>query len=160
VSTAAPTIARVHPAVLVEVGVEHPRRQRLTELDRKGSSAGAHDHARDPLRMCRRREQSGRCSHVRPDDVRPAQISLNNQPGQELAHRSWREKVLSAFGCAEPRQVNGEQAGVLGERGPDRRECVQAFRPGAGKQQRRLPRATAIGVPDLQSVDRSELRLD
>jgi hypothetical protein len=42
--------ARVHPAVLVEVGVKHPRCQRLTRLQRNRSSACAHDHARDPLR--------------------------------------------------------------------------------------------------------------
>jgi hypothetical protein len=59
-----------------------PRRQRLTELERDHSSAGAHDHARDPLRMCRRRGESCRCSHVRPDDVRPAQISLGLAAGE------------------------------------------------------------------------------
>ena len=62
--------ARVHPAVLVEVGVEHPRPERLTELERNRGSAGADDHARDPLGMRRRREQRGRGPHVGRDDVR------------------------------------------------------------------------------------------
>src|SRR5215469_3337067 len=64
--------ARVHPAVLVEVGVEHPGRQRLAELDRDRGSAGAHDYAGDPLRMSGGREQGGRGSDVRADDVRGA----------------------------------------------------------------------------------------
>jgi hypothetical protein len=120
-----------------EVGVEHPRRQRLAELERNGGSAGAHDRARDSLRMCRRREQGGRGPHVRRDDMRPSEISLGNELGEEPAHRSWREKVVSAFRRAEPRQVNCEQAGVLGKRGPHRREGIQALRPGTRKQQRR-----------------------
>ena len=51
-------------------GTEQPRHQRLTELNRTRSSAGAHNHARNPLRVRRRREQGGRGPHVRRDDVR------------------------------------------------------------------------------------------
>jgi hypothetical protein len=51
--------ARIHPAVLVEVGVEHPRRQRIAEVEWHRRSARAHDHARDPLRMRGGREQRG-----------------------------------------------------------------------------------------------------
>ena len=40
------------------------------------------------------------------------------------------------------------------------RERVEALRPGAGQQQRRLLRAAAVGVADPQSVDRPEPRLD
>ena len=46
--------------------------------------------------------------------MRRAQIRLGDELGQEPAHRSRRQEVPSAFGRAEPRQVNGEQAGVLG----------------------------------------------
>jgi hypothetical protein len=110
--------------------------------------------------MCRRREQGGRGPHVRRDDVRHAETSLGNESRQEPAHRSRRQQVLPAFGRAETRQVNREQAGVLGKRGPHRCERVQALRPGAGQQHHRLMRATALGIPDPQSVDRLELRLD
>jgi hypothetical protein len=96
------------------VGVQDPRRQRLAELDRHGGSAGAHDRAGDPLGMRGRREQGGRGSDVRRDDVRRAQIGLIDELGQELAHRSRRQQVLAAFGGAEAGQVNGEQASVLG----------------------------------------------
>jgi hypothetical protein len=74
--------------------------------------------------MRRRGEQRGRGTDVRRDDVRLAEISLGNQLGQEPAHRSWREKVVSAFGCAESRQVDGEQTCALGKNGPHRRERV------------------------------------
>jgi len=110
--------------------------------------------------MHRRREQGGRGPHVRRDDVRLAQIRLGNELGQEPAHRSRREEVLSAFGCAEARQVNGEEAGVLGKRGPHWCERVQALRPGAGQQHHRILRTTALGIPDPQSVDRPKVRLD
>jgi hypothetical protein len=53
----------------------------------------------------------------------------------------------------------GLQPGLLGKRGPNRRECVHALRPRAGKQQRRLLRVTAVGVPDADSVDGTELDL-
>ena len=95
--------ARVHLAVLVEVGVEHPRPERLAELERNRGSACADDQARDPLRVCGRREQRGRGPDVGPDDVRPAQVGLGDQPGQELAHRSRRQQIRPALGRAEPR---------------------------------------------------------
>ena len=151
--------ARVHLAVFVEVGVEHPRRQWLTELQRNRSSARAHDHAREPLRMRRRRKQGGRGPDIRRDDVRRAQISLGDQLGQEPAHRSRRQEILSAFGCAEARQVDGEQAGVVGKRGPDRREREHALGPGTRQQDHRLLRATAVGVADPDSVNRPKLGL-
>jgi hypothetical protein len=37
---------------LLEVGVEHPRREWLAELEWDRGSAGADDHARDPLSGC------------------------------------------------------------------------------------------------------------
>jgi hypothetical protein len=61
--------AGIHPAILV--GVEQPRLQRLTELNRTRSSAGAHNHPRNPLRVRCRREQGGRGPHVRRGDVVP-----------------------------------------------------------------------------------------
>ena len=89
--------------------------------------------------------------NVRRDDVGPAQISLGDELGQELAHRSRRQEILSAFGCAEPREVDGEQAGVVGKRAPHRRERVHALRPGAGEQDRparasRRCRRTGFGL--------------
>ena len=75
--------ARVHPAVLLEVGVEHPRLQRLAELERDGGSAGADDHAREPLRMRRRREQRGRGPDIGRDEVRPAQVGLGDEPARK-----------------------------------------------------------------------------
>ncbi len=60
----------------------------LTELDRDCGPTGAHDHAGDALGIVRRREQGGRGPNVRRDEVRGAQISLGNELGQELAHRS------------------------------------------------------------------------
>jgi len=81
--------------------------------------------------MCGSSKQGGRGSDVRPDDMRRAQIGLGDELGKEVAHRSWREEVVTAFGSAEPRQVNSEQAGVLGKCGPDRRERVHALRPRA-----------------------------
>ena len=77
-----------------------------------------------------------------------SEVRLGDELGQELAHRARREEVVAALGRAEPRQVDGEQAGVLGERGPHRRERVQALRPRARQQQRRLVRAAAVGVAD------------
>jgi hypothetical protein len=60
------------------------------------------DHARDPLRMRRRREQGGRGADVRRDDMRPAEIGLSDKPGQKPAHRPRRQEILPAPGCAEP----------------------------------------------------------
>jgi hypothetical protein len=110
--------------------------------------------------MCGRRKQSGRRSDVRPDDVRRPQVGFGDQPGQELTHRSRREEVISALGRAEPRQVDREQAGVLGERGPDRRERIHALGPGTGEQHRPLMRAAAVGIPDPDAVNGSEFGLD
>ena len=62
------------------------------------------------------------------------EIGLGDEPGQEPAHRPRRQEIVPALGRAEPRQVDGEQAGVLGERGPHPRERVQALRPGARQQ--------------------------
>ena len=120
--------------------------------------------AEPQLRRCRRsrsrsapdvpQRRTGRPSpDVRRDDVGPAQTGLVDEPGQEPAHRARRQEIVAAFGCAEPRQVDGEQAGVLGKRGPDRRERVHALRPGAGEQHRRLLRAAAVGVADPDSVN-------
>src|SRR5256885_869479 len=63
-----------------------------------------------PVRMYRRRKQGGRGPHIGCHDMRRAQIGLDDELGQELAHRARREEIVSAFGCAEARQVNGEQA--------------------------------------------------
>jgi hypothetical protein len=63
--------------------------------------------------MCRRRKQGGRGPDVRSDEVRPAQFSFGDELRQEVAHRSRREEIVSGFGCAEPRQVDGKQARVL-----------------------------------------------
>jgi hypothetical protein len=77
--------AAIHPAVLVEVGVEHPRRQRLTELKGNRSSACAHNHACNPLRVRHRREQGGGGSQVRRDDMRRAETGVGNELGEESA---------------------------------------------------------------------------
>ena len=130
VSIAAPTIARASIR-------RYLSKSESSTHDASGSPSSSgtaappvpDDHACDPLRMCRRREQGGRGPDVRPDDVgrpRPASsISLC----QELAHRPRGEEIVSGFGRAEARQVNGEQAGMLGELGPDRRKRVHALRP-------------------------------
>ena len=69
-------------------------------------------------------------------------------------------RSVATLGRAEPREVDCEQAGMLGKRRPHRRERVDALRPRTRQQHHRLLRATAVGVPDPQSVDRPELRLD
>jgi hypothetical protein len=61
--------ARIHHAVLVQIGVENPRFQRFAEFERYRGSAGADDHAREPLGMRCGSEQSGRGAHVRGEDV-------------------------------------------------------------------------------------------
>ena len=159
-SRLAPTSrACVHSAELVEVGVQHPRLEVAPKLDRNCRSTAAHDHARDSLRMRGRDEQCGRSADVRRDDVRRAEVSLDDHLSQEPAHRSWRQKVVAAFGCAESRQVDGEQTGALGEGGPHRCERVEALRPGAGEQERRLRVLAAVGVADPDSIDGLELDL-
>ena len=80
----------------------------LNEPCQRGSAA-AHDRAGDPLRVCGRREQDGRGSDVRGDEVRRAQIGLGDELGRERAHRPRGQQVLPAFGCAGARQVNGER---------------------------------------------------
>jgi hypothetical protein len=80
--------AAIHPAVLVEVGVEHRRRQRLTELKGNRSSACARNHACNPLRVRHRREQGGGGSHVRRDDVRRTETGVGNELGEESARPS------------------------------------------------------------------------
>jgi hypothetical protein len=45
--------------------------------------------------MCGGREQGGRGSDLRRNDVRRAQVRLGNELGQELAHRSRRQQVLA-----------------------------------------------------------------
>src|SRR4051794_31095251 len=80
---------------------------------RPAAPAGADDHARDALGMCRRREQGGRGPDIGRDDVRPAELGLGDEPDQEAAHRSRGQEVVDAFGRAEAGQVDGEQAGVL-----------------------------------------------
>ena len=78
------------------------------------------------------------------DDVRPVadrprrSSSARNSPIARGERRSSRRSD-----APKPGQVDGEQPGVLGERGPHRREGVQALRPRAGQQQRRLARAAA-----------------
>src|SRR3984885_15383842 len=68
--------------------------------------------------MWGRRKQGGRGSDVGRDDVRRAQIGLGQEPGQELAHRAGGQEDPPALRGAETRQVNREQAGVLGKRRP------------------------------------------
>ena len=68
-------------------------------------------------------QQGGRGSDIGPEDVRPAQLNLGDELGQELAHRPRRQELLAAFRCAEPGQVDREEAGVVGKRGPDRRDA-------------------------------------
>jgi hypothetical protein len=88
-SSAAPTIARGSiRRYFSKWGSRTHDARRLTKLNRDRGSAGAHDNARDPLSVCRRREQDGRGSHVRPDDVRSAKVDLDNELGKEVAHRS------------------------------------------------------------------------
>jgi hypothetical protein len=100
-----------------------------------------------------RREQGGHGSDIRRDDVRRAQIRLGHEPGHELAHCSRGQQDLPALGCTEARQVDGEQAGMLGKQGLPRREGVHALRPRAGEHDRQLLQAAAVGVPDPDSVD-------
>ena len=109
--------------------------------------------------MCRSSKQGGRGSDVGGEDVGPAQLNLGDELHQELAHRPRRQELLAAFGCAEPRQVDCEEAGVVGKRGPDRRERVHALWPGAREQDRAFLRAAAVGVPDPNSVDGTEVHL-
>src|SRR5262249_39294666 len=84
---------------------------------------------------------------------------LGNELGQELAHRPRRQEILPALGCAETRQVNGEQAGVLGKRGPHPRGRVDAFRPRTCKGDRWRLRGCAVGVPEPAPVDSPEADL-
>jgi hypothetical protein len=107
-----------------------------------------------------RRKQASRRPDIRSDYVGSPQIGLCNQLGEKLAHRARREKVIAALGRTEPRQVDREQAGVLGERGPDRRERIHALGPGTGEQHRPLMRAAAVGIPDPDAVNLSEFGLD
>ena len=60
---------------------------RLAELQRDRGPARADDHAGDAIGMGRRGEQRGRGPDIWSDDVRPADVRLGDQPGQELAHR-------------------------------------------------------------------------
>ena len=110
--------------------------------------------------MCRRREQGGRGSDVGRDDVRRPEIGLGDELGEETTHGAWRHQLVPPFGGAEPGQVDGDQASVLGEGRPHARERVDALRPGAGQQHRVLAGASAVGVSDLQPVDDPEPRLN
>jgi hypothetical protein len=107
--------------------------------------------------MLRGREQRGRGSHVRTDQVRPPQLRLDDEPSQESTHRARGQQVVPAFGRAEAGKVDGEEAGVLGQRRPHRRERVQALRPGTREHDNRSGAATAVGVPDVDSADGTEL---
>jgi hypothetical protein len=83
--------------------------QRLTELDRNRDSAAAYDRAGDPLRVCGRREQGGRGSDVRRDEVRRAQIGANayTLSGQGLVSTTAGscEPPLSAYRIRTPSTV-------------------------------------------------------
>ncbi len=68
--------------------------------------------------------------------------------------------IITALGSAEPRKIDGKQAGVLGKRRPHGRERIHDLRPRARQQQRPLLRATAPGIPDPHSIDHPELRLN
>jgi len=79
--------AGVHLAVFLEVGVEHPRRQRLAELDGDRSTARTDGDARDPLGVRGCGEEGGRRPDVRRDQVRGAEVSFGDERGEEVAHR-------------------------------------------------------------------------
>ena len=93
----------VHPAVLLEVRVEDPGRQRFTQLQGDRGRASADDQAGDAIGMVRCREQCGRSADVRPDDVRHAELGLIDQPRQEGAHGAGGHQVVPAIGPAEAR---------------------------------------------------------
>ncbi len=72
--------------------------------------------------------------------------------------RCLRSRRRSAPGVRPPRtgRPRFRRPARRGAPGPDRRERVHALRPGAGKHDRRLLRAAAVGVPDPDSVDSPE----
>ena len=96
------THARIDAAVLVEVGIEYPRPERLTELEWNSSSSSADGRAREPFRMRRYGEQRGGGADVGGDDVRALQTDLDNESGQKPAHGAGREKIVAPLGRAEP----------------------------------------------------------
>jgi hypothetical protein len=53
--------------------------------------------------MSRRREESGRSTDVRSDDVRPVELRLGNDSCDEAAHRARRKQIVSTLRRAEPR---------------------------------------------------------
>ena len=144
----------------LEVRVEHPGRERFAELERTGCGASTHDQAGEELRVVGGGEQGGRCSDVRADDVRTAKPGLRDQAAEEVPHLPWRQQVVAALGTAEAGQVDGEQPGVCGQRPPDGDEGVETLRPGAGQQDGGSMRAAAVGVPDPDTIDGEEARLD
>ena len=119
----------------------------------RAPTTGAAHRARaaPPLRRCRRsRPRTARGCAAAANSAAEVptsgatmcgvpEIGLGDELGQEPAHRARRQEIVSALGGAEPGQVDGEQAGVLGERRPHRRERVQALRPRARQQQRPAP---------------------
>jgi hypothetical protein len=88
--------------------------------------------------------------------VRHSQIRLAISWARNSPIASGDSRSSPAPGCAEPRQVNGDQAGVLGKRRPHRLERADALRPRTGKHDRPLARATCVGVPDPDSADSPE----
>ena len=111
---------RVHPAVFVEVGVEHPGSQRLAKVDRNRRSAGADDHARDPLRMRRpprtarprSRRRARRCAAGRARPRRSARRGTRPSPAVTGGRRAVRRHRSPAGRSANRRACSASVAHI------------------------------------------------
>src|SRR5262249_15823093 len=88
-------------------------------------------------------------------EVRPAQPEGVHHADYEPGHRPRSEQRVPALRVTEPGQVDGDQPGVAGQHGPDRREREQGLRPRAEQQGFLGPLPTA-GTPDGESFDDPE----
>ena len=126
-------------------GTAAPPVPTITLAIRSGCAAAANSAADVPTSgatMCGRPRSASTMSWARNPpiargDMRSSRRSEAPKPGRSIANR----RACSA------------------KRGPHRRERVHALRPRTREQQRRLARATAVGVPDPQSVDGTEAGL-
>ncbi len=107
-------------------------------LEREGRAAAADDGAGEPVDVLGCREQDRTGPDVGTDHVRVAELPLVDQPQQEPTHGPWGKQLSSALGLAEAREIDGDEAGVLGQARPDGVPREQALGPGIEEQDRLL----------------------